>query len=218
PTPAASPPAPSSPAGRRSATARSPSGASASAATSTSSARRWAASRAAPTRWAGPRSCRPRMRAAPPAASSSTTSARPGSAGTTGVGEALGRRGRMAPGRHRIETPVGVVATELGADGRVTVENVASRRHLEGVALDVPGVGRVVGDVAWGGNWFFLAPWDGAIALAEVEALTDVTWRIREALVAAGVTGAGGAEIDHIELFGRPAPGADSRNFVLCPG
>jgi 4-hydroxyproline epimerase len=143
--------------------------------------------------------------------------------GTIGVVETLRHLGRMAPGLQRIETPVGVVATELHADGRVTVENVASRRHLAGVALDVPGVprvGRIVGDVAWGGNWFFLtpAPWDGAIDLGHVEELTDVTWRIREALVAAGVTGAGGAEIDHIELFGKPAPGAHSRNFVLCPG
>jgi len=143
--------------------------------------------------------------------------------GTIGVVETLRHLGRLAPGLHRLETPVGVVATELRADGRVTVENVPSRRHLAAVALDVSGLGRIgpiVGDVAWGGNWFFLAPWDGPIDLGRVEALTDVTWRIREALVAAGVTGAGGAEIDHIELFStwKPAPGADSRNFVLCPG
>ena len=49
--------------------------------------------------------------------------------------------------------------------------------------------------------------------------LTDFAWRIRQALAASGITGADGGEIDHIELFGPPtAPGADSRNFVLCPG
>src|SRR5262249_29933222 len=139
--------------------------------------------------------------------------------GTIGVVETLRRLGRMRPGPHLIETPVGVVATELHADGRVTVDNVASRRHLRGVEVDVAGLGRVRGDVAWGGNWFFLVDWDRPIDMAHVDALTDAARRIRRALEAAGVTGADGAEIDHIELFGPPrAPGAHARNFVLCPG
>jgi 4-hydroxyproline epimerase len=139
--------------------------------------------------------------------------------GTIGVVETLRHLGRIGAGVHRIETPVGTVATELSADGRVTVANVASHRHRQGIALDVPGLGRVAGDVAWGGNWFFLVAWDDVIDLAHVDGLTDAAWRIRGALVAAGVTGAGGAEIDHIELFGPPtAPGAHAKNFVLCPG
>jgi 4-hydroxyproline epimerase len=139
--------------------------------------------------------------------------------GTIGVVETLRHLGRIEAGVHRIETPVGTVATELHPDGRITVANVASYRHRHAVALDVPGLGRVTGDVAWGGNWFFLVAWDGAIELPQVDALTDVAWRIRGALGAAGVTGAGGAEIDHIELFGPPsAPGAHAKNFVLCPG
>jgi 4-hydroxyproline epimerase len=139
--------------------------------------------------------------------------------GTIGVVETLRHLGRIGPGVHRIETPVGTVATELAADGQVSVANVASRRHRHAVALEVPGLGRVTGDVAWGGNWFFLVAWDGPIALPHVDALTDAAWRIRGALVGAGVTGAGGAEIDHIELFGPPtAPGAHAKNFVLCPG
>ncbi|HKA91380.1 MAG TPA: proline racemase family protein [Haliangiales bacterium] len=139
--------------------------------------------------------------------------------GTIGVVETLRHLGRMRPGPHLIETPVGVVATELHADGRVTVDNVASRRHLRGVEVDVAGLGRVRGDVAWGGNWFFLVDWDRPIDMAHVDALTDAARRIRRALEAAGVTGADGAEIDHIELFGPPrAPGAHARNFVLCPG
>jgi 4-hydroxyproline epimerase len=146
--------------------------------------------------------------------------------GTIGVIATLAHLGRIGPGRHRLETPVGIVEAELRADGRVTVFNVPSRRHAADVTVDVPGVGPVTGDVAWGGNWFFLvdgAQFDArdgvpAIALAEVDALTDLTWRIRLGLERAGVTGAQGATIDHIELFGPAGPGADSRSFVLCPG
>ncbi len=144
--------------------------------------------------------------------------------GTMGVVATLAHLGRIGAGRHRFDTPVGIVDTELHADGRVTVFNVPSRRHAAGVAVAVPGLGVVTGDVAWGGNWFFLV--DAArlaaappLALAHVEALTDLAWRIRAALEAQGVTGADGATIDHIELCG-PSPDAqaDARNFVLCPG
>jgi len=142
--------------------------------------------------------------------------------GTIGVVATLAHLGRIGPGRHRLDTPVGPVETELDADGHVTVFNVPSWRRRAGVTLDVPGVGPVVGDVAWGGNWFFLV--DATqftpvpdLALAQVEGLTDLTWRIRGALAAQGVTGADGAEIDHVELFA-PTPTADARNFVLCPG
>ena len=142
--------------------------------------------------------------------------------GTIGVVATLAHLGRIGPGRHRLDTPVGPVETELHADGHVTVFNVPAHRHAAGVTLDVPGLGPVTGDVAWGGNWFFLvdaAQFDPrpVLSLAHVEALTDLTWRIRGALVAKGVTGVDGAEIDHVELFA-PTPTADSRNFVLCPG
>ena len=143
--------------------------------------------------------------------------------GTIGVVATLAHLGRLAPGRHRLDTPVGVVETELHGDGRVTVHNVPAWRQAAGVTVQVPGVGPVTGDVAWGGNWFFLVdatrlPEAPAIALAQVEALTGLAWRIRQALVAAGVTGAEGAEIDHVELFAPAAAPADARNFVLCPG
>ena len=142
--------------------------------------------------------------------------------GTIGVVATLAHLGRLAPGRHRLDTPVGPVETELHADGHVTVFNVPSYRHASGVTLDVPGIGPVTGDIAWGGNWFFLidaTQFDPrpTLALAHVEALTDLTWRIRGALTALGITGADGAEIDHIELFA-PSSTADARNFVLCPG
>lgn len=140
--------------------------------------------------------------------------------GTIGLIASLAHLGRIAPGVHRIETPVGVVEAELHDDASVTVRNVPAYRYRADVALDVPGVGRVHGDIAWGGNWFFLVADHGqALDHARVEALTDVTWAIRAALEANGVTGADGALIDHIELFAdSPTPGIDSRNFVLCPG
>jgi 4-hydroxyproline epimerase len=140
--------------------------------------------------------------------------------GTIGVVTTLAWLGRLGPGRHRIETPVGIVTTELHASGQVSVRNVPAYRHARGVTVEVPGHGRISGDVAWGGNWFFLSADHGqALELANVEALVDFGWRVRRALTAARVTGAGGAEIDHIELTGPASrPGLDSRNFVLCPG
>jgi len=140
--------------------------------------------------------------------------------GTIGLGATLAHLGRIEPGAHRVETPVGDVTMELADDGSVAVENVVSRRAAKGVEVDVPGLGRYRGDVAWGGNWFFLVEEHGeAIDVARVERLTDVAWRIRRALAEAGVRGDDGREIDHVELFAPPSSSAaDSRNFVLCPG
>ncbi len=140
--------------------------------------------------------------------------------GTIGLAVTLGHLGRIGPGSHKLETPVGVIAFEYDGGNGAAIENVPSFRHAKDVAVEVPGMGRVVGDVAWGGNWFFLVRQHAEDLVAgNVERLTDVTWRIRQALAAAGITGAGGGEIDHIELFGPPADARnDSRNFVLCPG
>jgi 4-hydroxyproline epimerase len=140
--------------------------------------------------------------------------------GLIGLVRTLQHLGRLGPGTLRVDTPVGTVGAELEADGAVTIENVPAFCHARDVALDVPDVGRVTGDVAWGGNWFFLtelrAP---ALELGNAALLTEVTTRIKDALRAHGVKGRDGAEIDHVELFGPPQrPDADSRNFVLCPG
>ena len=88
------------------------------------------------------------------------------------------------------------------------------------VTVAVPGFGPVTGDVAWGGNWFFLVNDHGQeLTLDNLEALTDFTSRTRDALASAGITGDDGHEIDHVELFGPSQfAGVDSRNFVLCPG
>jgi len=140
--------------------------------------------------------------------------------GLIGVLRTLEFLGRLAPGTLRIDTPVGSVGATLEPEGAVTIENVAAFCHARDVALDVPGLGRVTGDVAWGGNWFFLTELENPpLELANAAALTDATARILEALRAQGVTGRDGGEIDHVELFGPPRrKDADSRNFVLCPG
>ena len=139
--------------------------------------------------------------------------------GTIGLVASLAYMGLIRPGEHRIETPVGTVTATLHGDGSVSVRNVPAWRHLHQVAVEVPGHGTVRGDVAWGGNWFFLASEHGQrVASDKLEALTAYSVALREALAAQGITGAGGAEIDHIELFADDDAGADSRNFVLCPG
>ncbi len=140
--------------------------------------------------------------------------------GTIGLAVALAHVGRIGPGRHRFETPVGVVGVELEDAHHARFENVASRRSAKGVSLEVPGLGVVVGDVAWGGNWFFLVEGHGEVIEAgNVARLTALATEIRVALESSGIRGDGGELIDHIELFGPPSlPGSDSRNFVLCPG
>ena len=141
--------------------------------------------------------------------------------GTIGVAVTLAYMGRILPGVHRIETPVGVVEVDLHEHGRVSVANVASYRHARQVMVDVPGWGTVSGDVAWGGNWFFLIKDQGpGVSAGNIAELTDFTWEVRKALARDGITGRDGGEIDHIEVFGPPADPvlADSRNFVLCPG
>ncbi|MBI3417148.1 MAG: proline racemase family protein [Verrucomicrobia bacterium] len=135
--------------------------------------------------------------------------------GTMGLIVTLAHLGRIQRGEHRIETCVGVITATLHADGSVSVQNVPSFRNAKAVSVDVPGIGKITGDVAWGGNWFFLVEQHGQrLELGNVEQLTDFTWRIRQAVNAQGFP-----EIDHVELFGPPkSAAAHSRNFVLCPG
>jgi 4-hydroxyproline epimerase len=140
--------------------------------------------------------------------------------GTIGVAVTLGYLKRIGAGRSCFETPVGRIPIEYDGAYTVSLENVASYRLAKEVAVEVPGLGTVTGDVAWGGNWFFLVrdPIE-PLELSRVDRLLDITRRIRAALHHNGITGADGAEIDHVELFGPPAdPRNQSRNFVLCPG
>ena len=138
--------------------------------------------------------------------------------GTIGLIRTLGHLERITPGRHMIETPVGSIDAELEADGFVSITNVPSYRFAKDVTVDVDGVGAVNGDIAWGGNWFFLiGEHEMRLELRDLARLTEFSSAVRNALRANNITGDGGAEIDHIELFS-PTPNADSRNFVLCPG
>lgn len=135
--------------------------------------------------------------------------------GTIGLVVTLAHMGRIGPGEHRIETPVGTVTATLHASGAVSVANIPSWRAHKAVEVNVPGIGTVVGDIAWGGNWFFLVESHRqTLVVGNTETLTDYCWRVRQALNAQGF-----ADVDHVELFGAPvAPGANARNFVLCPG
>src|SRR6266478_2928767 len=122
--------------------------------------------------------------------------------GTIGLVKTLEHMGRIVAGIHKIETPVGTVEANLHADGTVTITNVASYRHAKDVAVEVDGLGTVTGDVAYGGNWFFLIGEHSLdLLLKNLEQLTDFSVRVRDALVKNGITGDNGAEIDHVELF-----------------
>jgi len=135
--------------------------------------------------------------------------------GSIGLIATLAHMGRIGPGEHRVETPVGIVTATFHKSGEVSVENVPSWRAKKSIAVDLPGDGMVRGDVAWGGNWFFLAERNGHdLSLANAEQLTEFSWKIRQA-----VNEQGFPEVDHVELFGPPTvAGAHSRNFVQCPG
>ncbi|MGY2257951.1 4-hydroxyproline epimerase [Pseudomonas sp. SDO55104_S430] len=138
--------------------------------------------------------------------------------GTIGLVNSLHYLGHIAPGEHKIDTPVGQVSATLHEDGNVTLRNVPAYRYRQQVAVDVPGHGQVHGDIAWGGNWFFLVSDHGkALHMDHVEALTEYTWSMLKALEAQGIHGEDGALIDHVELFADDDQ-ADSRNFVMCPG
>jgi 4-hydroxyproline epimerase len=141
--------------------------------------------------------------------------------GTIGLTVTLAHLGKIGPGAHRIDTPVGVVVATLAEDGSVEVANVPSYRSAAGISVDLPHWGTVTGDVAWGGNWFFLIDAQGPeIKFTNLEELTNFAVLVRRELAKKKITGDHGMEIDHIEVFGPPTDPAtaDSRNFVLCPG
>ena len=140
--------------------------------------------------------------------------------GTIGVVRTLAHLGRITPGRHTVDTPVGTVGATLHADGRVSIDNVESYRHTAALRIDVPGYGSVCGDIAWGGNWFFITK-DAPLPLdiGHHRELAAYTEAIRHTLEKAGICGADAGEIDHIEINApSTTPGVNARNFVLCPG
>jgi len=140
--------------------------------------------------------------------------------GSIGVAVTLAYLGKIGLGESRLETPVGVVSVNLVDENTVTVENVSSYRYRRDVTVDVPELGMVTGDIAWGGNWFFLCKTSPfPINLDNERALSDAALRVQNALWNQGITGRDDGEIDHVEFFAdAEASDADSRNFVLCPG
>ena len=140
--------------------------------------------------------------------------------GTIGLVVTLAYMDRVRHGACRLDTVCGPVDAHLNPNGSVTIRNVPSYRSAEHVAVEAPGIGRVYGDIAWGGNWFFLCNRHGQeLSIERIEELTDFAWRIRQGLEQHGIRGGDGREIDHIELFGPPTDDrADSKSFVLCPG
>ena len=134
--------------------------------------------------------------------------------GTIGLMVTLAHMGKIKAGEHKIETPVGIITATLHPSGEVSVANVPSWRAKKAITVDVPGIGPVTGDVAWGGNWFFLIEKHGQeLELQNAEQLNDYCWRVRQAVNAQGYP-----DVDHVELFGAPSAGANSKNFVQCPG
>jgi 4-hydroxyproline epimerase len=128
--------------------------------------------------------------------------------GTIGLVATLAHMGKIRAGEIKIETPVGVVKALLNEDSSVSVENVPSYRKAKDVRLN----NGTYGDVAWGGNWFFLT--DASDLSAGIEPLVNMSWELRQA-----VNSSGFPEVDHVELSGEPTKrGANGRNFVLCPG
>ncbi len=141
--------------------------------------------------------------------------------GTMGLIKTLEFMRRISAGSHYIETPIGIIKAELRSDGSVSVANVPSYRYLSNVEIDVEGFGKVLGDVAWGGNWFYLIEGYGPeIKLSNLRNLSSFSIAAMEALEVAGIVGDNGSKIDHIEIFGPPSDSvkSDSTNFVMCPG
>lgn len=142
--------------------------------------------------------------------------------GTIGLVLSLKHMGTISTGSHRIDTPVGVVTAHLHADDTVSVDNVPSFRYQKDIVLEIPKYGSITGDIAWGGNWFFLIGEQENVPkvnLTNIAELTELTTTAMNQLAAEGITGKGGLLIDHVEVFGQPADDqSDSRNFVLCPG
>jgi 4-hydroxyproline epimerase len=142
--------------------------------------------------------------------------------GTIGVVETLRDIGKIQIGKAKIETPVGVIEIELFENGDVSLRNVPAFRFRDSVPVNVPGVGVFVGDIAWGGNWFYLVtsapPTLPKLNIENTAELVRIASLLKDSLYDFGVFGAQNAVIDHVEFFGESSHGANSKNFVLCPG
>ncbi len=139
--------------------------------------------------------------------------------GTIGLMASLAFLGRTQPGRYLVETPVGVVATELLDSHQVRIGNVPSYLYRQHVEVPLSNRNPITGDLAWGGNWFFLSSDHSLeVEMSNLTALTQFSLEIQTGMEANGICGPEGERIDHVELFVPGRDGANSRSFVLCPG
>ena len=140
--------------------------------------------------------------------------------GTIGFAVTLNYMGKIGLGAYQLETRVGNVGIELLQRDRVRIKNVESYRAEKGVTLSLPGFGRITGDVAWGGNWFFVSDNSPvALELKNTKTLLQLTNEIRDQLRAMKFEAVDGELIDHIELHQTASDdSADAISFVLCPG
>ncbi len=145
--------------------------------------------------------------------------------GTIGVVRTLAHLGRIRPGVVKLETPVGIVHATLhesapGIAPAVEVANVRSFVHRADVEVQLNDGRTVHGDIAWGGNGFFLCDdHEERVELGNLEELLRLSWAIRNVLEDEEIASIDGHPVDHVELFA-PArdPANQSRSFVLCPG
>ncbi|TLP46886.1 hydroxyproline-2-epimerase [Cohaesibacter sp. CAU 1516] len=139
--------------------------------------------------------------------------------GTIGLAVTLAHLGRIDIGTHRIETPAGIVEVTLTDRNTVTVRNIESRRVAKDVSITLDDLGTITGDIAYGGNWFYIIdPSPVAVEPSNLRALTDTAISIRTAINERQQADQTGIEVDHVIFQGpSPKPDIQSRNFVLCP-
>lgn len=140
--------------------------------------------------------------------------------GTIGVVETLKYLGQIDPGELALDTPVGPVQAWLHESGEVAIRNVQSYRFRKEICFEVKDIGMVRGDVAYGGNWFFIVHEPKfEISMDRSSLLADTCRQIARSMEEHGIVGEKGASVNHIELESTvTSDGCDSRNFVLCPG
>jgi 4-hydroxyproline epimerase len=135
--------------------------------------------------------------------------------GTIGVAATLAQTGKLSPGDYRFNTPAGIVGVKIVDPATVQIENIPSYRIAASARLEVEGYGGVVGDVAYGGNHFFLVKNSPIPVISDrMDELGSFTKAVMAAARAQGYP-----DVNHVEVFGPPErEDADSKNYVLCPG
>jgi 4-hydroxyproline epimerase len=150
--------------------------------------------------------------------------------GTIGTVTAAIEEGLVQPrdeGRMAIEAPAGKITIEYTKVGQyveqVRLYNVASYLHVAGVDLEVPGLGTLEVDLAYGGNYYVIiepqASWAGldAMSAGEIVRMSPLVRQAAERKLAPvhpedpRIRG-----VSHVMWCDKPrAAGADARNAVF---